>query len=163
MAIAAAVMLVSMVGDAFAVEPAPAPGFRIKSLDGEVLELDTLRRRGPVLLDFWATWCKPCLQAIPELQNIHADLAPRGLTIVGISADSPRSLAKVRPFVKRMGITYPVTLDEDGGLQQKYQVRALPTTVLVDTTGAIVHVGQGFRPGEGDKLRQRIEALLPAP
>lgn len=145
------------------VAPAPAPRFELRALDGTVLDLDRLRRQGPVLLDFWATWCKPCQQAIPELEAIHRDLAPRGVTVVGISADSPRSLSKVRPFVSRMRVTYPIAIDEDGAVQQSYQVRALPTTVLVDTAGTIVHVAQGFRPGEGAKLRERIEALLPAP
>lgn len=139
-----------------------APRFEIESLAGERLTLEALRHRGPVLLDFWATWCKPCLAAIPELQAMHQSLAARGVTVIGISVDGPRNFAKVRPFVRRLGISYPVAIDEDGSLQQKFQIRAMPTTVLIDTTGAIVHVGQGFRPGEGEHLKRRIEALLGA-
>jgi cytochrome c biogenesis protein CcmG, thiol:disulfide interchange protein DsbE len=139
-----------------------APRFVVEGLDGATLELETLRRRGPVLIDFWATWCKPCLAAIPEIQAIHEALEARGVTVLGVSVDGPRNFAKVRPFVKRLGIEYPVAIDQDGALQQKFQVRAMPTTVLVDTSGAIVHVAQGFRPGEGALLRARIEALLGA-
>lgn len=141
---------------------ARAPGFKLESVGGAPLDLEALRGRGPVLLDFWATWCKPCLAAIPELQKLHEEYAPRGLTLIGVSTDGPRNFAKVRPFVARQGITYPVALDEDGNMQQKYQVRAMPMTVLIDTSGTIVHVTQGFRPGEGSRLRAAIDKLFPA-
>ena len=139
----------------------PAPRFRLVSLSGNDLDLAELRTRGPVLLDFWATWCKPCLAALPELESIHDAYAARGLTVIGISTDGPRNFAKVRPFVARHGITYPIALDEDGDMQQKFQVRAMPMTVLIDTAGTIVHVSQGFRPGEGSRLRAAIDGLLP--
>src|SRR5205085_11886664 len=95
------------------------------------------RAKGPVLLDFWATWCKPCLAAIPELQKLSAELGPRGLTVIGVSTDGPNNFAKVRPFAKKLGIGYPVAIDEDGTLAQKYLVRAMPTTVLIDASGAV--------------------------
>jgi peroxiredoxin len=142
---------------------ATAPRFRITTLDGTRLDLETLRRRGPVLIDFWATWCKPCLESIPEIEALHWRYGPRGLTVVGISVDGPRNYSKVRPFVARLGITYPVALDPDGRLQADFQVRAMPTTVLVDTSGAVVRVMQGFRPGEGEVLAAALEKLLPAP
>jgi len=139
-----------------------APAFTVRSLEGKTLRLDSLRVRGPVVLDFWATWCKPCVAAIPELEQTARDLSPRGLTVLGVSVDGPRNYAKVRPFVAKLGISYPVTLDEDGALQEKYQVRSIPTTVLIARGGAIVKVVQGYRPGESQTLRAAIEALLPA-
>jgi peroxiredoxin len=140
----------------------PAPRFKVIAVDGQKLSLDRLLEHGPVLLDFWATWCKPCVAAIPELEALHQDPQWRGLTIIGISVDGPRSFSKVRPFVTRMGITYPIVLDEDGSLQRDYRVRAMPTSVLIDTAGAIVKVTEGFRPGEGEALRASIRALLPS-
>ena len=161
--IAAAIVTLAAPGRAAAqLAHARAPGFKLESVSGAKLDLATLRGKGPVLLDFWATWCKPCLAAIPELEAIHKEYSPRGLTLIGVSTDGPRNFSKVRPFVARQGITYPIALDEDGDMQQKYQVRAMPMTVLIDTSGAIVHVSQGFRPGEGSKLRAAIMKLLPA-
>lgn len=61
----------------------------------------------------------------------------------------------------RLGLGYPIVLDEDGSLQQRFQVRAVPTSVLISTEGRVVHVAQGWRPGETGKLEQAIEALLP--
>src|SRR5262249_26667577 len=68
-----------------------APAFTVRSLEGMTLRLDALRARGPVVLDFWATWCTPCVAAIPELEQAAKDLGPRGLTIVGVSVDGPRN------------------------------------------------------------------------
>jgi peroxiredoxin len=142
-------------------EPPLAPPFKVKSVTGQTLDLGDLRTRGPVLLDFWATWCKPCLAALPELDAVHRRLAPRGLVVIGVSVDGPRNFPKVRPMAHRLGLGYPIVLDEDGSLQQRFQVRAVPTSVLISTEGRVVHVAQGWRPGETGKLEQAIEALLP--
>lgn len=148
--------------DARGIDLAKAPPFRVKDLEGHVLDLDALRKRGPVLLDFWATWCKPCHAAIPELDAWRAKYQSQGLTIVGVSVDGPRNYSKVRPFVSRMNIRYPVVIDQDGRLQQLYQVVALPTAVLIDTAGTIVTARVGFRPGESQSLGEKIAGLLPA-
>jgi len=145
-----------------AAAPASRP-FRVKTLDGAVLDLEDLRRRGPVLIDFWSTWCKPCLHSLPAIEALHREFSPLGLAVVGVSIDGPRNHSKVRPFAARMGLTYPIVLDEDGSLQQRFQVRAVPTVVLVDTAGAVVHIAQGFRPGEEELLRARIHTLCTAP
>jgi cytochrome c biogenesis protein CcmG, thiol:disulfide interchange protein DsbE len=129
-------------------------------LDGNELQLEKLTGKGPVLLDFWATWCKPCAASLPEIQSLHEKLAGRGLTIVGVSIDGPRNFSKVRPFVARTGLTYPIVIDQDGRLQREFHVTAVPTTILIDSTGAIVRVHQGYRPGEEKILADEIEALL---
>lgn len=141
--------------------PASAPDFRATTLEGRPIELSKLLERGPVLIDFWSTWCKPCLHSLPEIEAIHRDFSARGLTVLGVSIDGPRNFSKVRPFAARMGLTYPIVLDEDGSLQQRFQVRAVPTALVVDTTGTIAHTLQGFRPGEGRTLREAVEAVLP--
>ncbi len=150
----------------------PAPGARaagaaiddlvLTTVERARLPLASARRRGPILLDYWATWCKPCLASLPEIQAIHASFAARGLTVVGISVDGPRNAARVRPFITRMGLTYPIVFDEDGRLQERFEVRGVPNAVLIDTTGKVVRRFTGYRPGEGAALAAAIEALLPA-
>ena len=137
-----------------------APPFKIRSVTGDRLELEKLLQKGPVLLDFWATWCKPCLAAIPELERIHEEFGPRGLTVIGVSTDGPNNYAKVRPFASRLGIRYPVALDGDGSMASRYQVRAMPTTILIDASGKVRKVSQGYRPGEGVMLRAAIASLF---
>ncbi|MBD3336711.1 MAG: redoxin domain-containing protein [Candidatus Eisenbacteria bacterium] len=140
-----------------------APPFFIRSVTGRTLKLELLLTEGPILLDFWATWCKPCRKALPEIQDIHERFDPRGLTVIGISADGPRNFSKVRPFAARMGLTYPIALDASGDIQKNFRVTGLPTTVLIDTSGVIVSVRRGYRPGEGEELSDLIESILPAP
>jgi cytochrome c biogenesis protein CcmG/thiol:disulfide interchange protein DsbE len=137
-----------------------AARFAVTDLQGTGLKLEDLITKGPVLLDFWATWCKPCAASLPELQAMHETYADRGLTVVGVSIDGPRNFSKVRPFVARTGLTYPIVLDHDGRLQRDFHVTAVPTAVLIDRTGAIVRVRQGYRPGEDRNLAAEIEALL---
>ena len=141
--------------------PGAAPRFKVQDTRGQTLDSHLLLRKGPVLLDFWATWCKPCHAALPELESWHRTYGPRGLTVIGVSIDGPRNYSKVRPFVARMGITYPIVIDEDGRLQHLYQVLAVPTAFLIDSTGTIVRVRTGYRPGEGVEFEKLIRTLLP--
>lgn len=141
-----------------------APSFRVRSLAAEKLELERLRAKGPVLLDFWATWCRPCVASLPEIEALHRRFAARGLTVIGVSIDGPRNFAKVRPFASRLGLTFPIVLDEDGSLQEGFRVLAAPTSILVARDGTILRVRQGFLPGESAALASAIEeALGPAP
>ena len=142
-------------------ELASAPAFRVRDLAGHEVSLAALRARGPVLIDFWATWCEPCRAALAELEGWRLRYGPRGLGIVAVSVDGPRNLAKVRPFVARLHAGYAVVIDDDGRLQELYQVSQLPLAVLVDTAGRIVTTRVGYRRGE-TALAERIESLLPA-
>ena len=136
----------------------------LPDLDGKPVDLGTLLGDGPVILDFWATWCKPCLVAMPELQALHEELGPRGLRVVGINEDGPRNTAKVRPFLQSRGFTFPVLLDLNREAQRRLQAIALPTTLVLDAKGVVLHSSFGYRPGEIDKLRLLIEPhLTPKP
>lgn len=136
-------------------------GLRLQDLDGRTVELESYLGRGPLLLDFWATWCKPCLAALPHLNQLQADLAPRGLQLVGINEDGQRGAAKVKPFVQTKGFQFPVLLDLNGEAQSRLGVLVLPTTLLLDRDGRVVHTSFGFRVGDLEALRAKIEALLP--
>jgi len=157
------VLAVALVTGTHAAEPlAKAPRFKVKDVTGATLDLPRLLQRGPVLIDFWATWCGPCVESLPELQQWHETYGPRGLTVIGVSVDGPRNVAKVRPFAASRGLTYPIVIDRDGRLQQLYHVVAIPTAFLIDPTGAIARVRLAYRPGEGAAFENDIRALLPA-
>jgi peroxiredoxin len=139
---------------------AMAPNFKVRTLEGQKLELSELRTHGPVLVDFWATWCKPCVASLPEIEDLHRRYSGRGLRVIGVSIDGPRNFAKVRPFVSRTGLTYPIVLDEKGDLQESFRVVAVPTSFLIGRDGTITRVQQGYRPGEITALGEAIEAQI---
>ena len=99
-------------------------------------------------------------QPAPEIQKLHERYAARGLTVIGVSEDGPRNFSKVRPFASRLGLRYPIALDEDGTLQERFQVRALPTTVLIGRDGRVVSFHAGYRPGFAAELDAAIAAAL---
>ena len=141
--------------------PAKAATFHLRSLGGNEVDLADLLTRGPVVLDFWATWCQPCAQALPEMQRVAERWSDRGVTVVGVSIDGPRNQSRVRPFAAKLGLTFPILFDADGKLQRDYQVSAVPTTVVIDTRGRIAYASEGWWPGETKKIENVLATLLP--
>lgn len=144
-----------------AIERAPAPEFTVRSLDNQDLRLASLRRHGPVIVEFWATWCEPCREALTELEEWRKQYGPRGLSIVAVSVDGPRNISKVRPYVMRLHVRYPVAIDEDQRLQRLYQANQMPSAFLVDTAGNIAAVRVGYRRGD-TSFATRIETQFTA-
>ena len=112
----------------------PAPPFTLPALDGGTLSLDSMRGR-VVLLDFWATFCAPCVAALPELQALHAEYGSRGLSVVGLTVDDRAPL--VRKATKAANVTYPI-LSSTAAVWNAYKVNALPALILVGRDGTIV-------------------------
>jgi peroxiredoxin len=163
--IAAGVVIVVVVASAAVTAAPPSSvspaGVAFRGVDGRSLELSALLEQGPVLLDFWATWCRPCERSLPATQALHERFGPRGLTVIGVSVDGPRNWARVRPFARRLGLTFPIAVDEDGSLAQRFRAVGVPTTVLIAGDGRIVRTRTGWIPGEDDSLAAAVVALLP--
>jgi len=133
-----------------------APDFHLPTLDGGELSLSSLRGQ-VVLVDFWATWCGPCRQEMPELQRLYEEFAGRGVEIVAINVDAqPQAVA---PYVHREGLTFPIVL---GGAAERvrYRVTGVPTLFVVDQSGVIRYQHVGYAPGAESVLAAEIEALL---
>ena len=139
---------------------ATAPDFNLWDTEGKRANLKALLDKGPVLLDFWATYCKPCLKAMPKLEEIHNRYKDRGLTVLGVNEDGPRNQTKVKPFLRARKITFRSVFDADGGLMRRMQVGALPVTFLIAQDGEIVLRQTGYHP-DVRPLAEAIEALLP--
>ena len=123
----------------------PAPAFELPRVDGTAGSLALSSLRGKVvLLDFWATWCPPCLQMIPVLHDLHHEWQGRGVEFVGVSSDGPQTTPdEIRAFLHSRPSPYPMVLD-DGTANSLYKIRALPQMVLVDRDGAIRKVFIGL-------------------
>ena len=140
---------------------------QLKILGGKNTNLKTLLAEGPVLLDFWATWCSPCLKEMVHLQRFHEKYQGYGLTILTVNQDSPKSISKVRSVLKSKKFSFMVALDPNGKIAKRLNAKLMPTTILLDMDGVIRWMHQGYLPGDEIEIESRIQALLgyqePAP
>ncbi|MBZ0270352.1 TlpA family protein disulfide reductase [bacterium] len=138
-----------------------APAFRAVDLDGERFTLDDLLGKGPILVDFWATWCKPCIKELPYVQRIHDDLADAGVQVLAVTVDSPKSQSQVRKFIKSRKFTFRVVMDGEQDVFRKLQGKGtVPYVVVLDAEGNIRYHHTGYRPGDEKELRRVVEELL---
>lgn len=136
------------------------PEFAIKDIDNNLQSFEDLKGDKITLFDFWATWCKPCQKAIPELNKIYGDYRTNGVEIVGVNCDGPRSTAKVNPMVRSLDIQYPVLLDINSDLMNELNLTSFPTLIAVNDAGKIVYVHEGFSLGDEIEIREAIDELI---
>lgn len=139
------------------------PPLAAKTIDGDALVLADALEEGPVVVTFWATWCRPCRKELPELQKLVAKYGDRGFQVVAVSGDGPVDAAKVAPYVKSQQFTFAVVRDEDGEIRRNFQVEVFPTTFLVGRDGTILHRQVGYRRGDEKILDARLAELLCEP
>ncbi len=156
-AVGAAMLALALIAAlALAPRPQAAPDFTLPALGGGSVSLQAYRGR-LVVLNFWATWCAPCQEEMPDLQAIDEKNRARGVTVVGI--DVNEGPGPVADFVGRVKVAYPIALDGDGSVAARYGVSGLPVTLLISPGGLIVtrHNGQIVR----SQVEQEIVQALP--
>ena len=137
-----------------------APQLVLENIDGTTFSLDEARKKGPVVFDFWATWCKPCIKGLPAMQALSEEYAERGVQVLTINIDGPRNLPKVRPFMQRHQIELPVLLDHTNEVLKQFHLAGVPATLIIAPDGAVFYKHQGYRPGDEKKLRTKLDELL---
>ena len=131
------------------------PTFALRDLDGRRITDGSLSGR-VTLIDFWATWCRPCVAAIPHLETLHRELGPRGLTLLSVNTE-PDNIEGVRAFAHERGLTFPIYVD-GGPMQAQFRVQTYPTLLIVDGSRTVRHVHIGST--SVVTLRREVEALL---
>jgi peroxiredoxin len=137
-----------------------APNFKLINIEGKYVELNSELGRGPVLLSFWATWCKPCLEEMKEFNKIFETYKDTGFTILSISTDTEKTIAKVKPFIKSKDYKFNVLLDTNSEVARKYYASDMPFTVLINKNGNIVYTHLGYMKGDEKKIESLIKELL---
>jgi len=134
-----------------------APDFVLKSASGTNMRLSEYRGK-VVMINFWATWCGPCRQEMPLLDDLYTRYERVGFSLLGVNIDDDSSRAM--QMAEELGVSFPVLFDERKEVSKLYQVEAMPVTVLVDREGKVRHVHLGYKPGYEEKYLTEIRSLL---
>lgn len=137
-----------------------SPDFTLEDIDGDLFTLSDHFGTGPILINFWATWCTPCKHELPHLQELFEKYRDKGFILITISEDSPKTQTKVRPYVRSKGFTFKVLLDPDSAVLRLFQGTSLPYQVLIGSDRDILETCQGYSPGDEVVLKRKIRDLL---
>ncbi len=138
-------------------EGQPAPDFALKSSTGENLRLSEYRG-DVVMINFWATWCGPCRQEMPLLDELYQRYQRVGFNLLGVNIDDDSRRAM--QMIEELGVDFPVLFDDRKEVSRLYEVEAMPVTVLVDRVGTVRYVHHGYKPGYEDKYLDQVRSLL---
>lgn len=135
---------------------APAPDFALPALNGDIVRLS--ESSGNVrIVDFWATWCPPCIKEIPHFQKLHETYGDKGLTMIGVSLDE-KGAEVVRPFVSKHGMTYATVVGDAETARAFGGIEAIPTTFVIDRQGRIYRKYVGYR--DYETFEQDVKTLM---
>jgi peroxiredoxin len=135
----------------------PAPEFELEKLDGEMFRLAASRGK-IVVLEFWASWCGPCVVSLPQVDQVSRDYADRGVKFVAINMEESKEAAA--GMLERHKLQLPVALDRDGAVAAKYRVTVIPQTVVIDPEGKVARHFIGGGPRLGEELAEALRAIL---
>ena len=145
----------------------PMPDFSSVSLDGNLVSLSEFQGDEVVVIDFWATWCKPCIKGMPDLQDIHKELGEEGVEVLAVNVGE--RVDKVQGFMERESYSFRVVMDPDKEIKDLYGVGGIPQLIVVDKRGRPRHIEVGYPMSERQaeirkqRLRNLIKELLREP
>ena len=136
---------------------APAPAFQLNSNSGKPLALADFKGQ-IVLLNFWASWCGPCRQEMPILEQLNRQYHGKGVTLLGVNVE-PDSAAAVQ-WLKATPVTFPILFDTDSKVSSLYEVAGMPNTVIIDRKGQVRYIHRGYSAGAENDYLNQIRALI---
>jgi cytochrome c biogenesis protein CcmG/thiol:disulfide interchange protein DsbE len=137
-----------------------APDFSLDDIDGNLVCLDSLLTKGPVLISFWALWCTMCIKELDALKPYTDQFDSLDVTLLAISQDKTRSIPKVKPFALSHKWKYTVVLDPENMMRDIYHVQAMPTFFIISQDKKIIFTHQGYKPGDEDIIMEKVRELL---
>ena len=156
--IAGAVFAILAASASSAIAPATAaPDFTLHAMGGPNLRLKEQRGR-VVMVNFWATWCGPCRQEMPQLNRLYEKYKSSGFMLLGVNVDDDAS--KAAEVAAKLGVTFPVLLDTDKTVSKLYDLSTMPSTVIIDRDGKVRYVHRGYLAGYEDNYEKQIRELL---
>lgn len=135
--------------------------FTLETVEGKTVHLSDYLGKNVVMLDFWATWCEPCLSAMPHLNDIYKAHKDQGFVVLSIAMDGPDTVADVRSYAKRHALDFPVLLDQESRAVALYNPRrSAPFSVLIGRDGTIVSKRDGYVPGDEVSIEAEVVKAL---
>jgi peroxiredoxin len=134
-----------------------APDFTLKSHTGANIRLSELRGE-VVLINFWASWCGPCRQEMPVLDELHEQYRALGFTVLGVNVEEDSRQA--RKLLEEIPVSFPVLFDNRSVVSSQYDVIAMPSTVLVDRSGNMRYLHKGYKPGLEEVYLEQVRELI---
>ncbi|RLC45666.1 MAG: hypothetical protein DRH57_07545 [Candidatus Cloacimonadota bacterium] len=135
------------------------PDFILEDINGDQVKFSALLGKVPIILDFWATWCKPCMKELPSLDNLQTKYDTL-ITAVCISIDGPRSIARARGIIKSQKFSFLTLFDPNSEVQKLFNVTVIPRTFIVNKDGKIVYDHTGYKRGDEKHLEEMLLNLL---
>ena len=141
---------------------AQLPKVMLKSIDGKSVSTDTLSNNGkPFIIDFFATWCKPCNRELKAIHEVYPDWQEEtGVKLIAVSIDQAQNINKVKPLVDANGWEYDVLLDPNGDFKRALGIQMIPYVLIVDGKGNIVYKHNGYTDGAENELIEKVRELI---
>lgn len=141
---------------------AQLPSVTLKSIDGKAVKTDTLSNNGkPFIIDFFATWCKPCNRELSAISEVYEDWQKEtGVKVIAVSIDQAQNINKVKPLVDNNGWPYEVLLDPNSDFKRALGIQMIPYTLIIDGQGNIVYKHNGYTDGAEEELIEKVRELV---
>ena len=146
------------IGAAFA----QLPSVTLKTMDGKTVNTDTLKNEGkPFIIDFFATWCKPCNRELDAISEVYDEWKEdTGVKIFAVSIDQGQNINKVKPLVSNHGWEYDILLDPNGDFKRALGIQTIPFVLICDGKGNIVYKHNGYTDGAEEELIEKVRELI---
>ena len=136
---------------------APAPDFTLKSANGDNLKLSEFRGQ-VVMINFWASWCAPCRQEMPLLDEMYRRYQGLGFALLGVNVEEDSDAAKA--LLREIPVSFPILFDTKNTVSRTYNLVAMPSSVFVDRNGTVRYVHHGYKSGDEREYEQQLRALV---
>ena len=143
---------VAIIGDS------TAPAFTIETIQNETLRSEALLEKGPIFIEFWATWCNPCVRFLPHVDQFSRNHPE--MTFIAVSIDRPRDRDKVLRHARSNRFNFVTGFDGSRDLQRLFNVTSVPRTIMINQAGEIVYDNSGYNSGDEVGLEAKIKEIL---